>query len=634
MGAVADELELCLKSLSDPVIEKIASCHGLNKPERRELSSLLTDPVHLNACWKQWSEIEKRVLLTFLLKAPQGMLKERDLARLPANGPSPSQLRYALVCLCQQGWIYTGRDTNRERFYLCPLEIRRGWAKTLIAPALTPLGDEGEIKVVSATTMGIWQAMFHFLVTLDQQPWPLTRTGQISKRYAQKLDVDLDLDPDALAQTKWRGDNGLPPWVQLLTDLAGELDLLEQEEGFLKPKPARFQKWLQLSWGEMVSILYQAVRQELVSRWNDGEGYWTIMEILEPGAWYSVKDLVMAKLSLCGQTRSREIELEKLSGCLLRPLRELGWIEIGEAQEEVCFRWLDVPPLTEEVPEELPVYVQPDLEIMVPYSFPFSKRYQLAEMADFMGGDRYLHYEINENSIGRACRRGYSLEQILKLLKEWSCFPLPDAVRQQIGHWVQKFDGVLLESVVLVHTPDPSTADKLEQLARDEFLPVKRWSPTCLSIPSSFSSKAEKWLKKEERSVSRIPEPLLGRFIDGGSVNDWCAPFRILGSEIIEDRYSEPAEAFPGTRHLPKIWTSGLRAYHPSVQREVLRRCIDQQLDVLLEWKSDLFTVTPQKLKLEAGHWFLEAKESRGKKRRFCLNEIERLQILLPWAMK
>ncbi len=631
MGDVLSELEECLNSLSEPVIEKIASCHGLKKPKRSDLLCLLTDAVHLKTCWKQWNEAEKRVLVTFLLHAPQGMLKERDLLRLPANGLTPSQFRYALLCLCQEGWIYTGRGPNRERFYLCPLELRRGWIKTLIDPLPTPLGDEKEIRVVSAPTMGIWQAMFHFLVTLDQQPCPLTHAGQMSMRYAQKLDVDLDLDPDALAQTKWSSSD-FPSWVQLITDLAGKLDLLEHKGGLLKPEPARFQRWLQLSWTEMVSILYQAVRQALTSHWYEGEGYWMIMEILEPGVWYPVRELVKARRSLCGQARPLEAEMEKLCGSLLLPLRELGWIEMGEAQEGACFRWLDVPPLTGDFPGDFPVYVQPDLEIMIPYTFPFSIRYQLAEMADFMGGDRYLRYEINENSIKRACRRGYSPEQILKLLEEWSCFPLPDAVRQKIAHWVQKFDGVLLESAVLVHAPDPSITEKLEQMAQSEFLPVKRWSPTCLSIPSRFSAKVEEWLKNEEKSVSRVPEPLYGRIADEGNRDDWYAPFRIVRSDIMEDRHLKPAEAFPGIRDLPRIWTSGLRAYHPSVQREMLRKCIDRQLDVLLEKKRRLFTVTPQKLKLEAGNWFLEAKESGGKKRKFCLSEIERLQILLPWS--
>ncbi|SEM71503.1 helicase-associated domain-containing protein [Lihuaxuella thermophila] len=627
------ELERCLNSLSDPVIGKIASGHGLSQPERNQLSYLLTDPVYLKACWKQWSENEKRVLQTFLFKAPQGILKEPDLSGFPANGLSPSQFRYALLCLCRQGWVYTGRDENRERFYLCPLEIRRALAKVLMGSAVTPLGDEGEIKVVSPMTMGIWQALFHFLVTLDHQPWPLTRSGQISKRYAQKLDVDLDLDPEALTRTKWSGDGELPPWVQLVTDLAEQWDLLERKEGYIMPKPARLQKWLQLSWGETVTLLYQAVRQALVSYWNEGEGYLTIMEIVEPGAWVSVKELVKARqLSYRQQTRSLDMEMHKLSGSLLRPLRELGWIEIGEAKGELFFRWLDLPPFTGEVREELPVYVQPDLEIMIPYTFPFAKRYQLAEMADFMGGDHYLHYEITEHSIERACRRGYSLEQILQRLEEWSCFPLPDAVRQQIGHWVQQFDGVLLESVVLVHTPDRLTAEKLEQLALNQHLPVKRWSSTCLSIPSSLSSQVEQWLRNEERNVSRIPEPLPGRITERGGFNDWWLPFAHLGSEILEDRYSEPAEVFPGIRQLPKIWTSGLRAYHPFMKREILRRCMEHQLDVRLEWRGNTVTVTPMELKLESGNWLLEAKETEGKKRRFCLNEMERLQVLLPWS--
>nr|WP_232345209.1 helicase-associated domain-containing protein [Paenactinomyces guangxiensis] len=323
-------------------------------------------------------------------------------------------------------------------------------------------------------------------------------------------------------------------------------------------------------------------------------------------------------------------ELNKCASLIVKPLQALGWLEIGQIPTGECFRLTGFPPRSG-TGDELPFYVQPDLEVLVPFTFPYTKRYQLAKFADFMGGDQYLHYEINEGSIRRACQLGQSLPEIIHLLVEWSCFPLPEIVQQQIENWAGQFQGVLLEPVVLVHTRDESLADKLQDTALGQSWKVDRRGPSCLSVSPSSLGQVKEWLKKEGKRVSAIREPLVKEGDkDLSGPEYWSQRLHVLHKAELDNHYPEMTEAWPGAKNIPKLWTSGLRSYHPSMQQELLRRSIEEQLDVRLEWKGQFLTVTPHQLKREGGECFLEGWGPEGRKRRLSLNEITRLQIFIP----
>lgn len=619
-----EQLMPILTTLSDEVIKPISAYHQVAS-DRFQLAQQLTRPAYLKQVWQQWSR-EERELFSRFLWSSQGMIKERDLFYGRQND-SPASLRMALMRLRQQGWLYLFRDEKRERIYVCPLEIRKAVVQAKLD---APFASVHDVQGSTAPTMGIWQALFHFFVSLEQEPWMLTRTGQLPKRQAQKLDIDLDLDPEALRDTKWSKNDGIPAWIHLLVDVAEQMRLVQRDQEQLTLNRERFLQWMQLSWEETVRVLYQAVRTILCGEWEGGEGYWLLMEQTKPGTWVFVKDLVIAKQTLIEKKLIWSKEITQLEGKILKPLQALGWIELGEAKGGFCFGWLDIPPWSSEPAAECQLYVQPDLEVLVPYAFPFHQRYLLAQFADFMGGDQLLRYELNEASVQRAFKQGFRLEQLLSDLEKWSLYPVPELVKQQMTHWAERCSIILLETVVLIHLSDELTADQLEEEARRGSWNVYRLNNTCYSVLPAYLSEVTEWLKQMGKEAHQLqPTTFHLRSVSLPTEQEWLRTCSMLDNIRVENRYPDLDEAIPGVKHLPKLWTTGLRNYHLSMQQEILKHAVKYQLDVLLEVKGERWLVTPRKISLIAGEPILQAWKKEGDVR-ISIHEIERLQIFVP----
>ena len=99
---------------------------------------------------------------------------------------------------------------------------------------------------------------------------------------------------------------------------------------------------------------------------------------------------------------------------------------------------------------------------------------------------------------------------------------------------------------------------------------------------------------------------------------------------VVENRYPDLTEAVPGARNLPRMWTSGIRSYHPATVQDMVRKAIQLRLELRVQEKNGTVRqLTPRQLENRAGAWTMEG-ENGGRRVRIELDRIRGLQIRLP----
>jgi hypothetical protein len=167
---------------------------------------------------------------------------------------------------------------------------------------------------------------------------------------------------------------------------------------------------------------------------------------------------------------------DRVEGRLLRfliqgPLYWLGMTELSaEAESErATYRltpralaWLgDEPPPIDEV--RVPLVVQPDGTLLVPYNASRYERFQAARIADpvpLSPGKPY-RYRIVPSSLSEAREQGISPERVLKFLEEAGGRPVPVGVRRGVTRWAERGVEGRLQAVVVLRVGDPEILETL-----------------------------------------------------------------------------------------------------------------------------------------------------------------------------
>jgi hypothetical protein len=623
---MSGELQTCLEALAEEVIKRIGSHHSLSEPSPAILTARLTDQLYLQSCLNEMPAEERAVLLYFLFASKNGAIKEREIAK-EQHKLGIKAFRRQILKLCQKGWMFPLRNSFHERLYYIPAELRRAWIQALDAKSVLKPVSSFSVRQFSEPSVGIWQAFFHFLCSLEHEPWLLTKTGQIPKKEAQKLDVELDLDTEALRKTKWGSQDELPPWISFLIELGQLLGLVEVTNQYLEVRRVNWYRWIRLPFSEMMEILYQAVFQLLTGEGSGMHGYLQLMECLEAETWYSLRDIAWYLLEFDFPFFTPEIQ-DHLENQLIDPLVAMGWLEKGKADPgETYIRWLGLPPKSAQLPDEVPFYIEPHLEIYLPYYFPLQKRYVLAQVADFMGGDQMLIYELNERSIQRARRYGLTGEEILSLLAAWSGTEVPKPVQEQVMHWFRQSSSILVEPVFLLHV-SPERMRRCRQILKRNGIKVLDLSGERLAISAADLDAAKAAMREDGQEVEQMHHPFPGNDERVNRGSDWFALLSPLREWRVEARYPEEKDLRSGGGKLPALWTSGLRAYGPEMMREIVKQSIHYGLFLQVEYQGELSTVSPLKIEFCSGDWLMHAKAGREKKC-YPLGQVKRMQVLV-----
>jgi hypothetical protein len=398
--------------------------------------------------------------------------------------------------LWYRGFIYRGFDQTAEgalEFYYLPQELLNRLAPPAPAPRdATPADEEPVLRPVDApdaTTPPPTDAVDDLTTLLA-----LAQRNGLS---AEGADHDLLMSPDRDRRS-------------LLLTLAKEMSLLRQVDEHWRPTRAALE-WLQQSREAQLRALVDAWSR---SGWNElrhtpgliaeGEGWQNdpltarvaLMDALPADEqWYRLADVAAVirrqdpdfqrpdgnyetwyvRDAATRQYLSGFGDWDKVEGRLLRflirgPLHWLGMVELSAGDpERAAYRfaprglaWLgDEPPAADEV--RVPLVVQPEGILLVPYNASRYERFQAARIADpepLTPGKPY-RYRIVPASLAEAQSQGISPDRMLQFLESAGGRPVPAGLRRAIGRWTEKGVEGRLQSVVVLRV---GQADILETL--------------------------------------------------------------------------------------------------------------------------------------------------------------------------
>lgn len=400
--------------------------------------------------------------------------------------------------LWYRGLLYRGFDNaddsgNLVEYYYVPNEF----AREIPAPSTT----SADFVESDASELAIAEAPSNYEAATTAAVDDLTAL----LTFAQRGELDTArpevLSPYLFDDTRER--------ASLLLTLAQELGFVRSTDGVLRPSRAAVD-WLKQSREAQVTALAEAWSG---SSWNElcrtpglrceGSG-WENDPVLARNVlleqtprdlnWHDVDELVETIKGMDADFQRpegnydtwyiRDVERDVflrgfeswdlVEGRLLRylltgPMAWLGLVEIAEGRfrlTERALNWLSgEAPSGEEV--RIPVVLQPDAVVLVPFNASRYIRFQVARVATpapLMSEElsEPFRYHLTPTSLERAREDGIEPDRVLSFLHEASGRAIPASVKRAIERWSQNGVEGRLQQVIVLRVRDASILDTLQ----------------------------------------------------------------------------------------------------------------------------------------------------------------------------
>ena len=499
-----------------------------------QLAQALTQIDLLNEM--EYLEPEEAAALTDLVRqggrAPVGVFaREHGEVRLMGPGKMEREEPWldpanAAESLWYRGFLFRGFDQSDEgtlEFYFIPQELlnrlappaaRRDDPDPPVEPALHPVLPPDRTRPPPTAAVDDLTT----LLALAQ------RTGLRPNRLPNLDGLLVDARRDRRS---------------LLLTLATEMSLLRQTDDILRPARAAID-WLQQSREAQLRALVDAWSRSVWNELRHTPGLVTegesrqndpllartaLMDVLPvDDQWYRLADVVdvIRRQDPDFQRPDGNYETwyirdaetddylngfdnwERVEGRLLRylvqgPLYWLGMVELSTtaADADAAYRlapralaWLgDEPAAVDEV--RVPLVVQPDGILLVPYNASRYERFQAARIADpepLVVGKPY-RYRIVPSSLAEAQSQGISPERMMQFLESAGGRPVPAGIRRGITRWAEKGIEGRLQAVVVLRVGNediletlrgnPKTRDYITEALGDLAVVIRQeeWEP-------------------------------------------------------------------------------------------------------------------------------------------------------------
>lgn len=618
------DIQQCWDQLSDKVRQKIAGSHINVRPD--SLPGALTDPAYWRTYARSLSEEERNVLNWFAIERGEDWLAFRELQG--SELPLPSVVfRLVLTRLRQRGVLYAVRQKWGGTFYILPTDIREAWLSVELADTGT-CEKETDVKVTRLAPPGILYDLFHFLVMIERDDVVLTSKGQLHKRSIQKMNIELDMPEAPFQRAGWMNVEGedlsnvhvvyrLAQKCGLLAGKAGERLRLEQDV---------LSRWLAMSYQEAGRELYEQMTKELLrTKPRYAACLWWMRQ---QAGWVSVRDMALFWTEQLGQAKtSWETFAAEWTDLCLEPFHASGWIDWAEGVSGKAWRWSSLSPFSETMSVPHKGYVQPNFEWLIPLHFPLALRWKMAQFADLVQTDQMCTYDINESSVQRGMEKGWTAEEMLRFMYNHSRTPVPQNVEVSVRQWESQKGCVRLERAFILSCQDESLARELKQhpelrsgikrsLGKKDFLVEEHQVERLYALLNEAGYNpvtTERFHTREASSPGTRSEPKKKRL-------------------RVENRYPEWEEAVPGLATLPKLWTSGMREYHPSTLKQLIQRALEMQLE--LEWcrerGNERYILYPTRLVNQDGEWRVEGVGRDDQPCQIRLAHMRQVRIRIP----
>ena len=599
-----------------------------------KLALRLQDPKLLRQVWQQAEEPERKVIRSFLLSAPRGFFSRKEWERTAAKD---RVLNAGLTRLRRLGLILTVRKMWSEIGYLMPLEIREQFTQFLLPPVTDAFVFPVKALPYYITAgRGVHLDLFGLFLYLRDNPVPLTQKGALHRRYRQKMAPLLSLSDEhvkgiALSPLDREERQGFALTIAL--DLAWKLGLVRSAERHLALNEARVRQWLHQQPSERWVEIYQLVQQQYLPHGEWWDALACMMKQVPPGQWCSLQTQLEMLREAGFAVHNLTQAVERTCQEWLHVLLGLGWVELGENEQgDVCWRWNR---LSREAEEE-GWYIDSAGEITIPPLVPLHAIWQISTVCELAFSGPMIKGQLQAKNVQSFLANGGSPEQLTGWLRAGCAHPLPTSVVELIEQWGRSASQIQLEPVYRVRTAHPGLLDEWKEIT--DFQPYLQHiiSPTeCLV---TFAQQEE--LVALLRRYGYEPHVLQPAFRNSSdsdreemSSREQAGLFcveRPWDGYAVENTFPDQMEGALQIAALPKMWTQHFQSYHPQTLRDLLKRASELQLEVDVECMDQTrVRGIPADLRIEMGYWMV-ALEGQGSKKRFSLEEIGRVRIVVP----
>ncbi len=403
----------------------------------------------------------------------------------------------AAEALWYRGLIYRAYDDaedsgNLVEYYYVPEEFSSQFPLTTHRPAAPVSSKSGLIaaQTPQSYSQATTKAVDDMTTLLTFAQRGKVETDRLNEIHPYLFDVNLERN-------------------SLLLTLAEEMDLIRATNGLLRPSRAAVD-WLKQIRESQIRTLAEGWS---ASHWNElcrtpgirceGSG-WENDPLLARNAllehlprntdWYHVDDLVgQIKATTPDFQRPegnydtwyvRDVERDAylkgyenwdlVEGRLIRfllagPMAWLGLIETGDGRYRLTDRalsWLQGVQLAES-DVRVPIVVQPDAVVLVPFNASRYERFQVARVATpaplrSRALSQPFTYHLTPDSLARARDDGIQTERVLEFLREASGRAIPASVKRAIERWRENGLEARLYSTVILRVRDASILDTLQ----------------------------------------------------------------------------------------------------------------------------------------------------------------------------
>ena len=148
-----------------------------------------------------------------------------------------------------------------------------------------------------------------------------------------------------------------------------------------------------------------------------------------------------------------------------------------------------------------PALINPDFEVLVFPEMPLEDEANLvlSRFADRLGSDRVKRYRLTRESVKRGICSGFTAEELLDSLKEYSRNEMPDNVEFSLKEWARGVEILHKQRATLFRGGSLEAVDRLVEVFERHDIAFERLNNEVVAVRGTKNEKAAKDLGEEFR---------------------------------------------------------------------------------------------------------------------------------------
>ncbi len=467
-------LKLYLEQLSPSILKKILEEHKLNINSKAPneivdaLDEWLINYDNLDKIYNSMTREEKEVLSYFILQIPDEPLAYRKLHNL--NGEiSRTKFEEGINKLKKKGIIYLLEKEWANIYFVIPENLFLIWHKYFTYELIINQKEESVLNSVEKNKPNdlLEEDLYRFLVFLQLEIKSIYKEKNISKKYINKITNRLEIENSSISSFPIRKNINLANLeksdlknIYLLFTIADTLELIDLSKEIISAE--RIAKWHNANSIGRRYILEQIICSCFKSSDLLIQHIFYFLFNLPKNKWFSFTKIASDLSRLLNRPIAQEI-LIRAEKEIINSLYAFGWIQKYDDSEQVFFKWIET-----ENGETKYFYVQPNYELLVPYTFPHNLRLIIEKISKLDKYDYINKYVISRDTILNGLESGLLKEDIINFLESYSANPIDENIMKAISDWSNSYGLISFLDVRIMKCSSESIAKDIKNQKRFE----------------------------------------------------------------------------------------------------------------------------------------------------------------------